>query len=269
MFSIDTVPDGDCVLLSDVEPPRRFRHDGLWIFRLQPQRMQTETFNPYSAPATQPDEHLLAADTEFLFNDKVVAGIGTMMLPKICVVNGFCTDLVSRETRLAWCSRWITWPRNAALFALIFYGPTLFALGGAYPDAMWYRLIGTGIFSVAVVATLACLLASTSVTVHWSLSRRIHQRHRWLRSLLTVFSALICIGMFRLIALPSGGIFPVIPGLIAIIACVSLIRGKRVLYLAGRHEGLFLIGGLSDKFLKETKRMADEHAARGGERETA
>ncbi len=227
--------------------------------------MQTETFNPYSAPASPPDESRLAAETEFLFNDKVVAGIGTITLPKICVVSGSRQDLVSRVNRLSWCSRWITWPRNAAFCSVISYVPPLLSFGGVAPNANWYRLIAAGILSIAAFASIISVLLRSSVTVHWSLSRKLHKRHQWLWSLLTVFCALICIGMLRLLATPSGGILAVNPGLIVIIGCVSLIRGKRVLFVAGRHEGLFLIGGLSDKFLTETKRMADEHAARIGE----
>lgn len=268
MFSIDTVPDDDCVLLSDVEPSRRFRHDGLWIFRLQPQRMQTETFNPYSAPATQPDEHLLAADTEFLFNDKCVAGIGTITLPKICVVSGSRDDLVSRVTVLSWCNRWITWPRNAALFGVISYVPHLSFSGSTGPDATWFWLIGAGIVSIAVIALVASMFFRNVVTVHWSLSRRIHRRHRVLTSLLTVFVGLFSIGVIQMTtAIPGQGTM-VISGLIALIAGASQFRSKRVLWVIGRHDGLLLIGGLSEEFLKETKRMADAHAARSGQRET-
>ena len=38
-------------------------------------------FNPYQAPAAVTDEPALAPDTEFLFNDKVVAGVGRIVLP--------------------------------------------------------------------------------------------------------------------------------------------------------------------------------------------
>ena len=127
--------------------------------------MQTTTFNPYSAPETRPDERLLPADTEFLFNDQCVAGIGTITLPKICVLNGSRNELVSRVTRLSWCSRTITWTRNAAIFATVSNGPQLLIFGGRAPHAGWYWLIASVMLSVAVVATIASVLLRSSVTV--------------------------------------------------------------------------------------------------------
>ena len=44
-------------------------------------------------------------------------------------------------------------------------------------------------------------------------------------------------------------------------AVAQLTHGKRILFVADQEDGLFLIGGLSDKFLMETKRMADEYTA--------
>jgi len=54
------------------------------------------------------------------------------------------------------------------------------------------------------------------------------------------------------------------PSIWVFAAVAHLIRGKRILYVADQEDGLFLIGGLSDKFLAETKRMSDEYTARTG-----
>ena len=52
--------------------------------------------------------------------------------------------------------------------------------------------------------------------------------------------------------------------MIWVIGCiVELVRGKRVLFVAGTLDGLFLIGGLSERFLAETERLVAAYAARG------
>ena len=79
-------------------------------------------FNPYQAPTTPASDAALAPDMEFLFNDKVVAGAGTIVLPRVCVVSGSTDSLLARESRLWWCTRWITFTRGIMIFAALFFG---------------------------------------------------------------------------------------------------------------------------------------------------
>jgi len=94
-----------------------------------PRLTTTSNFNPYQAPGTSISDASLAPDTEFLFNDKVVAGTGTIVLPRVCVVTGSTDSLIARDSRVWWCPRWIMFTRNAMIFAALFFGiPTLMNL---------------------------------------------------------------------------------------------------------------------------------------------
>lgn len=159
-------------------------------------------FNPYQALDITRDEPALAPDTEFLFNDKVVAGIGVTLM--------------------------------VAAFASI----------------------------------AACFVFRRSVRVRWYISQQIVNRTFYLRlsillaAMVTMFVIwFLTAGRFR------GG--PVMSGLWAVASLTSLIyliRGKRVLVVIGRHKGLFLVGGLSEKFLIETQRLVEAHAAKKKDR---
>lgn len=70
--------------------------------------MTGSTCNPYQPPNVTLVDVVLAPDTKFLFHDKVVAGVGWIVLPQICVVTGTTDHLVAHESRLWRCSRWIT-----------------------------------------------------------------------------------------------------------------------------------------------------------------
>jgi len=48
----------------------------------------------------------------------------------------------------------------------------------------------------------------------------------------------------------------------AVVSLFLLVRGNRILFVAGKLDGLFLIGGLSEKFLAETQRLVDTYVAK-------
>ena len=237
-------------------------------------------FNPYQAPTTPASDAALAPDTEFLFNDKVVAGAGTIVLPRICVVTGSTDSLLARESRLWWCPRWIMFTRNAMIFAALFVGipmlmnlpPGAMGLWASTNIGAWLQLIGgIGTILGAVALVAATYVLRSSIQVRWFISRRVANRSFYVSISNLVLSIGVTIGVM---ALGEGGLMLwvrnagsgmlVVPAIWVIGSVVQLIRGKRVLYVADQEDGLFLIGGLSDKFLTETKRMADEYPARTG-----
>jgi len=132
------------------------------------------TFNPYQAPIVTGDEPALPSDTEFLFNDKVVAGVGRIVLPRICVVTGETENLVACDSRLWWCSRWITTTRSILILAAMFGGiPVLMHLPPRMPVLLpWPGTagalqlnIGATLIALAVGFIAASYIFRTSVEV--------------------------------------------------------------------------------------------------------
>jgi hypothetical protein len=232
----------------------------------------TSSFNPYQAPNTPAADASLAADTEFLFNDKVVAGAGTIVLPRVCVVTGSTDSLLARESRLWWCTRWITTPTQLMVFGALFVGipmmlnlpPGAARLSASTGRAEWLQLIfGAGLIFGAISLVTANYVMRSPIQIQWFISRRIANRSRyfWIANL--VLSIGVTIGAMFGVRNVGLGIF-VAPSIWIFASVVRLVRGNRVLYVADQQDGLFLIGGLSEKFLTETKRMADEYTARTG-----
>ncbi len=214
----------------------------------------------------------LAPDTEFLFNDKVVAGAGTIVLPRVCVVSGSTDSLLARESRLWWCTRWIMITRNAMIFAALFGGipmlmnlpPGAMGVSSATNIAAWSQLvIGAGLILGAIALVTANYVLRSSIQVRWFISRRVANRTFYVSIINLVFGIGCTIGMIFWGGNAGFGIL-VVPAILVFGSVVQLIQGKRILYVADQQDGLFLIGGLSDKFLTETKRMADEYTARTG-----
>ena len=227
----------------------------------------TSNFNPYQAPGTPISDASLAPDTEFLFNDKVVAGAGTIVLPRVCVVTGSKDFLLARNSRLWWCARWIRITRDAMIFAALFFGipmlmnlpPGVMSLSAPTNIAAWSQLIvGAGLILGAIALVTANYVLRSSIQVQWFISRRVANRSFYfaLSWLVLSIGVPICV-MFGVRSL--GLEILVAPSIWVFVTVTQLIRGKRILYVADQEDGLFLIGGLSDKFLLETKRMADEY----------
>ena len=139
--------------------------------------MNTENFNPYQAPGTPTSDASLGPDTEFLFNDKVVAGAGTIVLPQVCVVTGSTDSLLPRESRLWWCTRWITFPRSIMIFAALFFGIPMVmnlppgVLGLSASPTIWASLqliAGAGLIlgAIALSTHATALTATTTHTAH-------------------------------------------------------------------------------------------------------
>jgi len=232
--------------------------------------MTGSTFNPYQSPDVTLVDAVLAPDTEFLFNDKVVAGVGRIILPQICVVTGTTDHLVAHESRLWWCSRWITNGSVITALAAAFVGiPMLTHLPpGATRLAPWpgiesflQLMLGAALCGAAVGFLAAGFLFRSAVDVRWFISDKIVNTsfNRRLRNLLIALGVAVS---FWILAGPRWRGGALMATIWAVASVIALIRGKRVLFVAGTIDGLFLIGGLSDAFLAETQRLVAAHSAK-------
>ena len=63
--------------------------------------MMADLHNPYAPPTeVAAPPWSLPPDTEFLFNDEIIAAAGTLSLPKVCVLTGRRTLLLEKTTTL-------------------------------------------------------------------------------------------------------------------------------------------------------------------------
>jgi hypothetical protein len=227
-------------------------------------------FNPYQAPAAVTDEPALAPDTEFLFNDKVVAGVGRIVLPWICVVTGAADALVARESRLWWCSRWITNCSAIAAMAAGFVGiPMLTHLPTAakgFPPwtgivALLQLTFGAALCVAAVGFVAATFICRSAVDVRWFVSEKIAKSsfNRKLTNLLLALAA--AIACWILVGSRWRGA-TLMATLWTVASIIYLVRGKRMLIVVGTLDGLFLIGGVSEAFLAETRCLVAAYAAK-------
>ena len=224
--------------------------------------------NPYEPPTVGWVPPSLAADTEFLFNDQCIAGIGRVVLPKICVVTGEAEDLVPRVSRLGWCSRWIVLPRNLLMFfsvstaipALVEFSSARAPGPNAFP-ALISPLLAMAVVIVAFVMLFLSLYVRKAVEVHWYVSQRaVRQYRRW-----CVVGGLLCLGGAAAVvtATQAGGLgLMVVPAAIGGIIAFVMLRGVRSLFAVGEHEGLVLIGGFSESFLKQVQQLVARYDAR-------
>ena len=230
----------------------------------------TGSSNPYAPPAVDLSSGALAEDTEFLFNDKVVAGVGRISLPDICVVSGERDNLIRRDTTLRLCGRWLTILRSILIGLAIVSLAQLIPIGPAPPGGrgVFYRLpviVGTGsIIGVACCSMLGRLLGQT-ITVTWSISGRVVRKVRWI----WIAGVSAIPGIIILVDLPLslGQDYWVFYATMAAFVGGNTLSfasaaGYRPLKILGKHDGLLLIGGFRVPFLKEIERLAALRSSR-------
>ena len=230
----------------------------------------TGSANPYAPPAIDRSPVSLAEDTEFLFNDKVVAGVGRISLPDICVVTGERDNLIRRETTLRWCSRWLTVPRNILIGLAIISLVQLIPIGPAPPGGrgVFYRLpviMGAGsIIGVACCSVLVRLLGQT-ITVAWSVSGRVVRKVRWIwiAGVSAIPSIIILADLLVSLRQNYWVFYATIAAFVGgnTLSFASA-AGYRPLRILGEQDGLFLIGGFRVPFLKEVQRLAALRSSR-------
>jgi hypothetical protein len=233
----------------------------------------TGSANPYESPAVDLSPVSLADDTEFLFNDKVVAGIGTISLPSICVISGETSNLVRRETRFQWSSRWLRVSRDIlAGLTVVFFIQLLRRSSGPAPAGamtgvieMIPYLIGTLAAFAAIGFAIAVRLLRETVIVQWSISQRILRKvtFSWRIGSLSVVFGVLTTGVLVALGRREGNFWlPIVLFFGGIALSISNSSGLRPLSVLGRHNGLFLIGGFREPFLKEVQRLAALRSSR-------
>lgn len=233
----------------------------------------TGSANPYDAPAVDLSPVSLAEDTEFLFNDKVVAGIGKISLPRICVITGERTDLTERSTPFYWCSRWFTIPRNVLIgMAIILlvqpmqWGPR--PLPGTGAANYFYTIplvIGAGSVIGAVGLAIAGRLTRQTIHVDWYTASRIFRRVRaiWFVGTASILGGIVLLSSMAAQGSSFGSFSLVLAmGFGGLTHAFANASGYQPLRLHGRYNGLFLIGGFREPFLKEVQRLAALRSSR-------
>ncbi len=232
--------------------------------------MSVSSFNPYQAPAATSDEVSLAPDTEFLFNDKVVAGTGRIVLPRICIATGATGLLVEKEQQLSWCSRWITNGRSISILATMFCAiPMLTHLpptpagnsSWSEVEALLQMTVSAGIIISLIAFVAASYVFNKSIHVRWYISKGVVKHNFILTSFVLALTLLI----------PCALLLSSHLRLIAVVAIAAIgigikmrkkLNHRRTPIVIGTMDGLFLIGGLSKEFLEKTRRLVDAHAAK-------
>jgi hypothetical protein len=236
----------------------------------------TGSANPYDAPSVNPSAVPLAEDTEFLFNDKVVAGIGKISLPDICVVTGDRESLNRRTSTFLWCSRWITVSRNILLLlsAVVLLnsllvsgiGPPVVAGNGigAFFTIIRYAIAWSILVGAVVFVVLGFLLRET-ITVEWSISLSAVRKYRriWTVGILSAVGVMAA-SEFAVFSLnfPQFLTMFLVGTCIAFMSMYAKFAGQDPLAVLGRHNGLFLIGGFREPFLKEVQKLAALRSSR-------
>ncbi len=234
----------------------------------------TIDFNPYQAPVSQQAETSLAPDTEFLFNNDIVAGVGTIVLPKVCVLTGAPDSLLAKETCLWWCPKWIWLTREAMILPAVVIGFPFLLNRPPSPAGLqgWQNIqtlfpfcLSVGLIVGAFASIAVSLVVRKPVTVIWYLAQQKEKRFRAIGLTNLVLSITAVLTLLPLVSMRSSN-FPFtifVPLLFWMLTTVYfLVRGKRALRVVDHKDGLFYVAGVSEKFLAEVKRMVEQYENR-------
>ena len=220
------------------------------------------TFNPYQAPEYPTSELRLPADTEFLFNYDVVAGIGKISLPGICVLSGKKENLVFRTSRLRWCTPLIVIPRNIMSVLSLIWGLS-YAVSQAtavpgLPTATFDSGKQIVVAGAMIAATLGLILLSIllrkTVEVNWYLSGIVARRQK------IRLAVLLSLAIAAIIVIVHFGVgresqLALVPSVIAFLALLRGVKGSQPLWVVGQFNEMLLVSGFSRAFASETLKL--------------
>jgi hypothetical protein len=219
-------------------------------------------FNPYEAPEAPTSEAGLAPDTEFLINHNVIAGIGKIDLPKICVLSGENQGLVRRSSQLRWCSQQIVVPRNimcaisliVVVSAVVSSSRTVPGAPGVMVFSLTQLAFTFGIVAVAAGLILLSILFRKNVEVSWYISERLVRRQK-IRLGIILFLTIAAIVLISLFGIGRDSGMILIPCTIAFMLVLRGFRGSQPLRVVGQHNGLLLVSGFSRAFASEALKL--------------
>lgn len=230
------------------------------------------SFNPYEAPEAPTSEAGLAPDTEFLINHNVIAGIGKINLPKICVLSGEKEGLVARSARLRWCSQLIVVPRNImCAISLITMASGVFSLSRTVPGApgvivfsLTQLAVTFGIVAVAAVLIPLSILFRKTVEVSWYVSEKIVRRQK-IRLGIILLLTIAAIVFMSLLGIGRDSGIILIPCTMAFLLVLRGFRGSQPLRVVGQHNELLLVSGFSRAFASEALKLVSAWERRQSE----
>lgn len=219
--------------------------------------MTTDLNNPYAPPSevTEP-LWLLPPDTEFLFNDEFIAAVGTLTLPKVCVLTGRKTLLIEKTRTLRAAPFW-----HVMLAVIVNCGLIACLVGflwvfGLQPNAVtpW---------NVGVVLAVSCsigivLFRRRRLQLTWYIADSEFwplERRESLSKLVTAGLAISAFIGWLIGIVPLGFEIIVVIG----ISLIPWMRGTQVLTSSGCYNGLVLVNGFKPPFINELRRMIEAH----------
>ena len=219
--------------------------------------MTADLNNPYAPPTevTEPPWSL-PPDTEFLFNDEVIAAVGTLTLPKVCVLTGRRTMLLEKTTTLRAAPFW------HVMLAVIVNCGLIACLVGLH-WALDLQQNSVVPWNVGVVLAVSCsigivLFQRRTLKLTWYIADTEFwplERREGLSKLIIVGVAILASIGWLIGILPLGVELIVITG----ISLISWMRDTQVLMSSGCYNDLVLVKGFKSPFINELRRMIEAH----------
>ncbi|HQX52375.1 MAG TPA: hypothetical protein PK992_05440 [Planctomycetaceae bacterium] len=228
------------------------------------------TSNPYAPPEVESlADVALPPDTEFLFNDKCLAVAEHVELPRLCVITGTpVPKQFAKITTLWWIPGLIRLPLLIssvilALITLAFVGGVMQNIAVGNDSTTVLRRMLKEISGVSVVAAgfmvllVLCLVYGRRIQMTWFVSQREIRRYRrrqmvWTLVWLAVPAIIVSLRHTTRYEFVGQSTFF---AAFAAITIARWIRGPRPLRVIGRFNGLFLVMGLSDRFLEQLRSL--------------
>lgn len=225
-------------------------------------RMSTDLNNPYAPPSevTEPPWSL-APDTEFLFNDELIAAVGTLTLPKVCVLTGVRTGLVERTSTLHATPQWLK-AVPAIVLALLIPGIMFFVMNVARvppPSAGAWNFV----MAIVLIAAFAIpFLRRRTLKLRWYLAQsEIDRLKREQKQWSLVLAA---VGLFVIVLAIANR--SSIPAMLTIVL-VTLVLILRVhlaplLVSTGCYRDLVVVKGFRWPFIHQLRTMIERFEGR-------
>ncbi len=227
------------------------------------------TSNPYAPPEVDSlADVALPPGIEFLFNDKCLAVADHVELPRLCVFTGMpVPKQFGRTTTLWWIPGLIRIPLQISGIILAsvtpaFVGGVMQNMASGENSTSVLRMLKE-ISGISVVAAgfmmliVLCFAFGRRIQIAWFISQRQIRRYRRRQMVWTLvwlqLGAMILI--FHQTFLGQLIVFTPFVATFAAITIARWIRGPRPLRIIGRFNGLFLVMGLSDRFLEQLRSL--------------
>lgn len=225
--------------------------------------------NPFAAPQAPADQTVLSADTEFLVSDKCILCGDVVSLPRVCIHSGLQDELIPISRTLHSTPRWIVVLR--AFFCVVSVFPAVELVNGFGPNFLKVETM----YALAVIgfAGLFVLLGywmKQPVECKWWVSKRSVEMAPKRGAMMMLIPG-IFLGIPLVVSIFNSGLigslFALAIGLGVGMSWRSLKKrnpdwvAKNLLaspFLRGRHQGLFVLGGLSEKFLQQVQTIINQ-----------